>query len=164
MAQNSLALLHEVIVSGGAVTTMSTGTITALEEGVVYKIQVGISNVSGGNAFRCHINGDTTTGNYRNGLLTSQQGAGYSNAEEGPSSWNDMCTGDGYIFIEDGQPSVSLNMCQQDGTGSQFYGRMNWVYNANESTITEVSFEASTALKIDNGSFIRIWKAVQSTL
>jgi len=163
MGQLSLQLLHEVVVSGGSVTTMTTGTFTALDALTVYEFTVGIKTSTTGAKFNLFFS-DGTSSNYRAGYVRSNNTANYDSITDGPNAWDDMCFASGFIAVNKaGQtPVIYFSAAQHNGTSSKQYGKTSAIYQTTLSSITEFQVVADTASKIENGSYIRIWESVQS--
>jgi len=162
MGGRNLEYLVEVVNQFPAVTTITTGTLTGISADTVYKFQAGIKLVSTATFFRWYNNSDTTLSNYRLGLITSQNTANYSNETSIAYAYDDICVMSGHFSIEDGRPSTYIQILQQNGSLGADYGRVCFVYNNSETTITEIQFTGSNGLQIGAGSYIRLWEAIQS--
>ena len=161
MAQSSLVLLHEVIVAGGAVTTLTTGTI-ALVKDEVYAIDIGIINNTA-NSVTGYLNADTTVANYaRSSLSTANTAESSANTLVilGDTT-GQMNTAHGIIALNDSTPFVGTLGINERTTAATEKGAITGMYSTTETGITEFQITgSSTALQ--NGTYIRIWKQIQS--
>jgi len=162
-----MELLHEVIVSGGAVTSITTGTITGLSEGVVYKFEVGIKTASTTPNMSCDwfINGDSVETSYNRAYLNSKAGTAYdSDKTQAGNVYQEMGVMTGFITVEDSYPMVNFLANQYTTTTptGKDCGALVWVTNTNHSGITEFEITGSVASQIGNGSYLRIWEGIQS--
>lgn len=140
-------------VSGGAVTTVSTGTIPALIDGAEYLFCAKIK-AAGTSVLRFFINGDTTLTNYRRGFISSNGSALDSSTTLScaVNAIGDMSTISGRIRVVNSRvhmEAVSLSYISSGRCLSQTS------YHISETNVTSIQVTSDTASHIDNGS--EIW-------
>jgi len=148
-------------VSGGAVTTLSTGTIS-LTEGVPYFFRMARTNISLQSSISIYIN-NYTTGSYESGFVQcsnsstivdgdTAQPVGIRTESDEPAVYQGICG------LQNSTPYVLGTVVGQD---SNKRGTLWGGYNTNQTTFTELQMTAGGA-RVDNDSNIQIWRLDQT--
>lgn len=161
MAVTPLVLLNETIVSGGAVTTLTTGVLSpAILAGKVYNFEIGINPVDASTyTYNIYMNGDLTSIYYYGGYFRSNDTA-VNTTNMFTAAVQNQFTINGTLSLQNGHPRLSA-LCNFNSPVN-YAGMMYGCHNESETDFDELQITCTTASKIDNGSYIRIWEAIQS--
>ena len=162
MAQLPLTMLVDVSVSGGAVTNLSSGAIS-LVSGTVYSFEIGTINNTA-SSIRIWINSDTTDGNYRRTSVRSSNTL--STSSNTCYLWADTTGQENSVFgtlgIENSTPYIFTCEQNERATIGTNYGAFTGFYNISETTFVELTISGAAASSLQNGTYLRIWEAIQS--
>jgi hypothetical protein len=147
--------LVDVLISGGAVTTLSSGVI-ALTEGKTYMFVAGITNGASTASYNMFVSGDTTTSNYERGTMDSSAFANANNTGKIVSVLADTThVLYGFMGVVNSVPYYNFLYVSEDAgprAGSQT------VYNTSETTLTQFDLTSSVASNCEDGSYLKIWE------
>jgi hypothetical protein len=159
MAQLPLTMLVDLTVSGGAVTTLSSGTIS-LVAGTVYGISWGMNFNSTLQQGAIYFQ-DTTDGNYARTYIQSNNSGGGGNTAFFATNNGKTSQGYGLIGLENDTPYYGYSHLDSDENVGNTFGVVYSGYNTSITTVTEVQMVATLG-NFQNGSFLRIWEQIQS--
>jgi len=157
--------LSSTTVSGGSVSSFSSGTLT-LSENELYMYQVYIKNSTATSLNTRHfINGDTTDGNYRSGNISSAGAletydSSYPFEYNVPASTLAICTG--WLGLQNGKPFCTGEIHSQQATTRRTVIGAGFHNSAN--TLTSMTVRVTNAVGIGNGSYLKIFKVLTAPI
>jgi hypothetical protein len=167
MAQLDLVVYVEVIVSGGAVATMDTGVFTALESDTPYCFDMGIVNANAGfETYTFAINNNTTGTEYDHSYASSNNSGSTGTGAPWVYSWTDLAHAFGFVssfnpVAGTRHPNIAYTGLQNTNATQQSRFASGTINLASTETFTQLQITGSAG-SIGDGSYIRIWKQIQS--
>jgi len=148
-------VIADVTVSGGAVTTMTSGAIS-LAVGEVYNFEAQIK-FAVSTAMRPLVNGDTVTANYREGIVISSNiHLDFSGIYCGIAPIGGSVVVSGTIREFNGKVLFEFESVIEN-TANRRISVSAWHITASSLTSFQITGDAASG--IDNGSSLLIWKA-----
>jgi len=158
----STKTIADVTQSGGATTTLTTGTIS-LTEGTPYFFSICRYNGNTQNSANFYMNGDTTTSNYSYAGIQRNSATGFQGFEADSqvlirTTANNPFTYQGICGLQNSIPYIVGNASLQDSNNR---GRLVGGYNKSESTFTELQYTSGANMTL-NDSYIKIWEILDT--
>ena len=147
-------VVSDIVVSGGAVSTVTTGAIS-LTSGKIYRFE-GQVKAAVADVVRLLFNGLTTMADYRSGAMLSTNVHSDSSLAYGALvPIGESIIFSGFIQQFNGKIFVSQKVISMSATG-RLLNSCHWHVSA--STVTSVQLYSSSAT-FDNTSRLKIWEA-----